>query len=146
MNTTFKTCKTCLASKPLDLFYNHPKKKDGKFSHCKACLNAKTKKARQDPSKKHLWSTYTWRSTLKHRYGITEKDYLLLLASQNNGCAICGAALAASGQHRRLHVDHCHQTNKIRGLLCNNCNNGLGRFQHDPKLLAAAVQYLIKSP
>lgn len=72
------------------------------------------------------------------KYGITEVDYQTLLAKQNGGCAICGS----SGERRRLDVDHCHITDKIRGLLCNNCNRGLGHLKDDPALLRLAATYL----
>lgn len=71
------------------------------------------------------------------KYGITEVDYQTLLAKQNGGCAICG-----SSGRRRLDVDHDHLTNKIRGLLCNNCNRGLGHLKDDPALLRLAATYL----
>lgn len=51
-------------------------------------------------------------------------------------CTICGVK-------ENLVVDHCHKTNKIRGLLCNHCNRGLGHFKDDPELLEFAKIYLL---
>jgi len=75
---------------------------------------------------------------LKNRYGIMEFDYEQLAQKQGNVCAICGLAPTT----KRLDLDHCHSTNKIRGLLCNNCNRGLGHFKNNKDLLARAINYL----
>ena len=74
---------------------------------------------------------------LKHKYGISEEDYERLFESQNGRCAIC-----KKETERRLDVDHCHSTNKVRGLLCNQCNQGLGLFQDNPLILKSALEYL----
>jgi len=77
------------------------------------------------------------------RYGLTPEQHDEMLARQNGLCAICnqpptGGVRAAS----RLHVDHDHVTRVVRELLCNSCNNGLGRFRDDPALLRAAADYI----
>jgi hypothetical protein len=76
---------------------------------------------------------------LKRKYGITVADYEGMLAAQGGGCAICGAP-EPNGQS--LHVDHCHDTGAVRGLLCFTCNAGLGLFDHDGERLARAASYL----
>lgn len=74
-------------------------------------------------------------------YGMTQEQYDQLLEDQGGVCAICqnecptGYALA---------IDHCHETKEIRGLLCGNCNNGLGRFKDSTKLMKLAIEYLEK--
>lgn len=78
---------------------------------------------------------------LKNRYGIMEFDYNTLAEQQNNQCAICGI----ESTNKKLDVDHCHNTKKIRGLLCNNCNRGLGHFKDDIEKLFKAIDYLRKS-
>jgi Recombination endonuclease VII len=70
------------------------------------------------------------------RYGITLEDYRALVKNQGNACAICKRS------DRPLVVDHCHVTGKVRRLLCNKCNVGLGCFSDDPSLLRAAAAYL----
>jgi Recombination endonuclease VII len=70
------------------------------------------------------------------RYGLTLKDYRAIVAQQGNACAICRRS------DRPLVVDHCHVTKKVRRLLCNKCNVGLGCFKDDPRLLRAAAAYL----
>ena len=77
---------------------------------------------------------------LRRRYGITPEDYDGLLAHQQGVCAICGAT--EPGGRGRFHVDHCHDEGIIRGLLCANCNQGLGKFKDDPTLLTSAIAYL----
>ena len=77
---------------------------------------------------------------LLQRYGIDEDGYRALLEAQNGKCAICGATECSNG--RKLHIDHDHDTGKIRGLLCNKCNPALGLFNDDIDLMTKAVEYL----
>ena len=64
-----------------------------------------------------------------------------MLQQQNSACAIC-AEKCISG--KRLAVDHCHETGKVRQLLCRRCNQSMGKFNDDPVLLQKVVDYLIK--
>lgn len=80
----------------------------------------------------------------KHLYGITKKDYDSLLTKQNGVCAICKKP-ESSKHHGVLCIDHNHITGAIRGLLCNNCNRGLGLLKDSEKVLKAAVRYLSKA-
>ena len=64
---------------------------------------------------------------MEYRYGITLEQYDLMLAAQAGVCSICGNP----PKDKRLDIDHCHDTNIIRGLLCNNCNRGLGHFKNN---------------
>jgi len=57
------------------------------------------------------------------------------------GCRICGAK-GGAGRHGQLHIDHCHETGRVRGVLCHGCNIALGYFRSDPNLLRAAIAYL----
>lgn len=78
---------------------------------------------------------------LRREYGITLADYESLLAKQNGACAICGVENPA-GRWDKWHVDHCHSTKKVRGILCSSCNHGIGQFKDDPALLRRAAEYL----
>lgn len=60
------------------------------------------------------------------------------------GCWICGTH-DWPGMHGRPHVDHCHKTGKVRGILCAECNSGLGKFKDRPEFLIKAVEYLLGS-
>lgn len=87
-------------------------------SYCKACMRIKSAE-----------------SYLKRRHGLSASTRQQIHASQNGLCAICRDASAA-------HVDHDHDTGHIRGLLCFNCNAGLGQFRDRTELLGAAIDYL----
>jgi hypothetical protein len=77
--------------------------------------------------------------------GCTPEQYQKLLEQQDGKCAICGAVeghRSRDGRACRLSVDHDHQTGIVRGLLCNRCNRGLGRFKDSVRILEAALRYL----
>jgi len=76
------------------------------------------------------------------KYGITEADYNQMFVNQNGRCLICKNT-AEKG--KRLFVDHCHETGKVRGLLCNLCNSGLGFFKDSSANLKNAIKYLKNS-
>jgi hypothetical protein len=76
-----------------------------------------------------------------NRYGVTQEQFEAMLADQEGRCAICRAD-APRGYGRGWCVDHDHATGQIRGVLCGNCNSGLGMFNDDPTVIAAAVLYL----
>jgi Recombination endonuclease VII len=73
------------------------------------------------------------------RYGLTLAQYRALQARQGNACAICRRVT------RVLCIDHCHVTGRVRGLLCPKCNSALGFCGDDPRLLRAALAYLLAS-
>lgn len=77
----------------------------------------------------------------QYLYGVTPEQFEQMLATQGGVCAICGTDQWDS-KGRGPNVDHDHTTGKVRGILCNSCNNGLGRFRDDTALLLAAVKYL----
>ena len=77
----------------------------------------------------------------KNRYGITPEQYLDLFNRQKGTCAICGKS---AFNNKLLAVDHDHSTGVIRGLLCDNCNKGLGFFDEKTLLLKKAMMYLNK--
>jgi hypothetical protein len=76
-------------------------------------------------------------TALKGRYGITPQHYDLMLKEQGGACAICGEQ-----PDGHLYVDHCHTTGKVRGLLCQRCNTGLGSFNDDLGRTMGASAYL----
>lgn len=73
----------------------------------------------------------------KRKYNITKEDLSAMLFGQDGLCAICDSPLTES-----LHVDHNHETGKIRGLLCNQCNLALGQFKDSPEVLRKAAEYV----
>lgn len=82
---------------------------------------------------------YQRRSDYKKKFGITVDQYEHMLIMQNGVCAICHHVCVTG---RNLAVDHCHETGKIRGLLCANCNRGIGMFKDMPNRLKMAAKYL----
>ena len=83
-------------------------------------------------------------SRLKESFGITMEQFQGMQEAQEGKCAICGVKATGSKRTDHLFVDHCHTTGTIRGLLCNNCNFGLGHFKDNPELLTKAADYLTK--
>lgn len=77
----------------------------------------------------------------QYLYGLSQTEYEALLTAQGGKCAICGTS-DWPGKDHRPHVDHCHETGRVRGLLCDFCNRGLGMFSDDPARLRAAAVYL----
>jgi hypothetical protein len=82
------------------------------------------------------------RKDLQRYYSITLEEYEDLLIDQLGVCAICRKR--NKDNSRLLAVDHCHETGKVRQLLCSKCNMGLGMFNDDPNLLLEAMKYLEK--
>jgi hypothetical protein len=118
-----KACTRCKTNKPLDAvnFPLHNKTKSGFDSWCRACRA-------------------TYRSSInrgKFRSVISDEALKEIKATVKK-CVICG-------DETKLVVDHDHKTGKVRGLLCNHCNRGLGHFRDDPTLLEFAAQYLFAS-
>ena len=63
------------------------------------------------------------------KYGISILDFKAMIRAQKGKCAICGGMLVTKGHKRRFHIDHCHTSKKVRGLLCHFCNTKLGWFE-----------------
>lgn len=76
---------------------------------------------------------------LQSLYGITQSEWDALFAAQDNCCAICKGEDPGS---KGWNTDHCHTTNKVRGILCQGCNLGLGNFKDNTTALAGAIEYL----
>jgi ribosomal protein L40E len=92
-----------------------------------------------DPRKKEKMRNYGRKNTLK-QFGLTQEDYDKILQSQNGHCAICGNG--TNGNKKNFCVDHDHETGKVRGLLCHNCNVSVGLMKESPLLLRKAAEYL----
>lgn len=103
--------------------------------HYKACKETVAKN-KEYYSKRHR------KYQLSKNYGITEDDYNNMLKSQNYCCAICGTD-TPTGKWKVFAVDHDHTTGKVRSLLCNECNRGIGLLKDSPDLLMKAATYLI---
>lgn len=109
-----------------------------KQPHVKAVRNAR-RRVEHDANRREIN-----RKNALARYGLTVEEYDEMLKQQNGVCRICKQPPASEGWKTvtRLHVDHDHDTGKVRALLCNNCNRGLGYFQDSYELLTQASNYL----
>ena len=133
-----KVCRICLESKPLNSFGKDSAGRDNKRSYCKPCDQARSKKWKD--SNKEKIAEYNAHYKREYTYGLSKEDYLVLLETQDNKCAICNTD--QKELTRKLVVDHCHTTKKVRGLLCSHCNVGIGMLKENENNLMAAIQYL----
>lgn len=132
-----KKCRVCgleaKNSNDLSLFSKSIRNKFGRDNICLKCKNEKNK----NDSVKYK------EIKIFKKFGITKKEYDDMVLNQNNKCAICGKDKKDfNGIGNSFHVDHCHSTGKVRGLLCSNCNTGLGQFKDDIMSLENAIKYL----
>lgn len=144
-----KTCIKCQQTKPLTDFYKHRKAKDKLASKCKLCDKAyrlvwaaanrdRLVRYRKDNSAKFVEQN-KWRYR-EHHYGLTKEMFLVLLEEQGNLCKICGMEF-----NKEPHVDHCHSTGKVRGLLCGNRNTALGLTKDSTETLGKMIVYLTEN-
>lgn len=131
-----KICSKCKENKPLNLFYKDNRSKLGVQSMCKDCFKnwQRTPTGKLTARKAHLVQTYS----------ITLEQYNKLLEQQNYSCAICKTKDedCYKGSGNNLAVDHCHETGKVRGLLCASCNIMLGNAKDKIEILEEAITYL----
>lgn len=144
-----KRCRRCEAEKPLEKFYKSKWHRDGRHAYCIVCHKADgIERGRRTPEpRRRAVREYHRRNRDKARnqrllkeYGISLADYIAMREGQGGVCAICQKKCPKNGD--TLSVDHDHDTGYVRGLLCNTCNNALGRFKDDPELLRRALSYL----
>lgn len=134
-----KQCNHCRETKPIEMFSKNRSQKDGYQRRCKPCMNA-ANTASKAKAGKELNDYRQHKIQLRNKYGITPEIYQEMLDKQKGKCAICGTDSCSTG--RRLAVDHCHTTGKVRGLLCAHCNTALGKFNDDPQRIQSAINYL----
>jgi recombination endonuclease VII len=162
-----KICKKCGIEKPAEAFYhngggllrasckecgkesrlaadkkwreNNPEKRqevckkyysENKERHKACVLDCRRRDYAKNPAK-YLVKHREW------RYGITEEQYSELLKFQGGGCALCGRT-------KRLHIDHCHESSKVRGILCMHCNTALGILGDSVEAIQKVLRYLQK--
>lgn len=125
-----KKCIACNESKSLDVFYKY---KTGYYNpYCKPCNKIRIREYRRNNSHGH------YLRKVKDKFKISTEEYESLYEKHNGKCAIC----LQNNDGRRLSIDHCHETGKIRGLLCRKCNVALGYFRDNTEYLKRAILYL----
>jgi hypothetical protein len=123
-----KWCPDCDSVKPFAECLRSRAHRSGYAAYCRPCHNA-----RGGVSKERVGGSRTYH--LRRRYGLSAQEVDALVAEQKGLCAICREASAE-------HVDHDHETGRVRGILCFNCNGGLGQLRDRHDLLTLAVAYL----
>lgn len=124
-----KKCGKCNEIKPLDSFNKDKYTVTGRTSLCKTCTAIRTKKTRKSRQLQ----------IKAKRYNITLSEVSEL--AKIKSCQICGNDFS---KHREAHIDHCHTTGKVRGVLCRTCNLGIGHLKDDVVILKKAIKYLSK--
>ena len=127
-----KRCSKCKQLKLPEEFNKRKQSKDGLASRCRDCMREDRKLRRRD-NQNHK---------LRSRYGISLKEYELMLERQEFKCACCGTS-DAGGKHKRFNVDHCHRTGDVRALLCKDCNIVLGIVRDSPEHLERLTDYVL---
>ena len=162
-----KKCTKCKVEQPLTNYHAHPKLKyhprckpcraqdqreyyvanPDKFKAYKARARNETieertariqKRKDEAPAKRRI---ARWKWHIRRTLGATAEQYEDMFTAQGGKCAIC-ATTEPGGNRSRFSIDHCHDTGKIRGLLCVSCNSGLGYFKDNVDRLNAAASYL----
>ena len=128
-NPAQKRCPDCGEVKPLDAFCRNKNRRDGRAAYCRSCHNARNKDTVQ-----RLYGGHR-HYRLRQKYGIGAHEVAALVAAQGGVCAICKVRPA-------IQVDHAHDTNAVRGVLCDGCNGALGAFSEDKALIRRAIEYL----
>ena len=133
-----RTCKVCGEAKPLtEYYFNNRGYPHGK---CKKCY-IKKGQDKYDPLKRR-------NQNLKRCYGITLNEYNEMMEKQDGKCSICGTDEPGGRKSGRgggadvFVVDHCHDTGKVRGLLCHGCNRAMGLLGDNIQTLQSMVEYL----
>lgn len=134
-----RRCGRCLLTQPLDMFCmkkraaKYPGRLSAMNSTCKACM-AEDRKASKATGAFEA-------SRLRLAYGMTIEDWNLMFMRQSGCCVICRRHQTEVPK-AKLQVDHCHASGVVRGLLCSDCNMGLGLFRDNAESLARAIHYL----
>jgi len=130
-----KSCIGCSTTKDITGFGIDKSKPDGFNSYCKECIAKRNKDRRKaDPRKQED-------CRLRKAYGITLEEYEQMVEDRNGLCDGCKEA-PASGYNKGLYVDHCHETGKVRGILCQQCNTALGMVRDRVETLHNLIAYL----
>ena len=140
-----KKCSKCKTEKSISEYSRSPTYKDGYRGQCKPCRRSYNRSYRERPGftqvKVKVSSEQARRYFIKRKYKKSQAWFDEQIIRQNGKCAICRIEEAKS-PHGRLCIDHCHKTGMVRGLICNNCNSGIGFLADSTERLEQAIEYL----
>jgi len=147
---TTKRCPRCNEVKGLFAFTipQTGKRAGMPVSQCKTCRAETARQA--NAGDETLYRRVQWPSKLRTKYGIEPEEYYAMLEAQGGGCALCKASTPSDRHYKRrgkaemFHVDHCHATGRVRGLLCHLCNRALGLIRDNADLADRMSAYLRK--
>ena len=131
-----KTCKHCESVKDESCFYKFFDKWSSKHylsARCKPCHQEYRRVSKSNSRNRKA-------EKLQLRYGLTYEQWEDMRSAEDYRCMICG--ISEEEIDKRLDVDHCHDSGKVRGILCNPCNNILGHAKDNLAVLESAVRYL----
>jgi hypothetical protein len=143
---TSRECGTCHQIKPYDRFSPRGRRGDTMVykSTCKECSASRARAWARENAEQHRNTRHA--RELRETYGISPDDYNEMLSTQGGVCAICGKAETRThgrtGTEFRLAVDHDHETGRVRGLLCQGCNRGIGLLGDNVERLRKAADYV----
>lgn len=136
---TSRECRKCTIVQPIENFGRYVDPRNGRERRrrtCNKCRVARETERYMESADLRIKMKGNARiSHLKNQYGITPEQFEMLATIQRHLCAICEL-------EKPLCVDHCHNTRRVRGLLCKSCNFGLGSFHDNPRYLSTAITYL----
>lgn len=129
-----KTCNRCHVRKPVTEFYRRPN--GSPVAGCRVCCATERRLEYQTSAARRAQIS---RAARLKRYGLTDADIAAMRSRQDGKCLVCEHPLAGG---KSEHIDHCHTSGRVRGILCHRCNTGIGLFREDPVIFARAVAYL----
>ena len=142
-----KECTTCKTEKPFTDFYRSKNYNGGYGYRCKSC-DTIARKEYEARHPKRVKGSHR-RANMLNKYGLTVERYDEMWAEQSGKCVICSVGMVnihtdgdSKNKSNTANIDHCHDTGKVRGILCATCNKGLGLFYDRVDLLENAINYL----
>lgn len=133
-------CKICFEAYAKE-YRSRPRAKQASFEYRKSDkFKASVKKYRQSKRGREVIRAHNVRRHLKDKYGLSLEERDVLLREQQFKCASCGNDLHAD-KPRGTHIDHCHQSGIVRGILCADCNVSLGRMRENPERIRKLAEY-----
>lgn len=138
MPTQTKQCNGCSLWLRPEEYHKDSTKSDGLATRCKQCRNASHRK-RYKENREAILARNTARKLMK-KYGLTVEQWNAMYEAQDGRCAICKRV-----PKRKLNVDHCHDSGRVRGLLCGDCNRALGLFRESAEVISTAALYVARN-